>query len=385
MPVSVPLDLEQRKKGAFMKSVAHNNQEANIVQEILDLDLSELQFKSMGIEPQEVQNRPENMIVFEIGLDEFFACLMVHTLLNSNISKDSWMLLKQTDSLPSPVIPVENSYCLAFDERAASGVEKAIKLADKIESIVLAVEDAKKKSEKAKDTLSLEEIRKIAERQAKVSIRRRDKMWTEIDRGLELLLSDRNNSNNPLPDDEDISFCLLSIPMRDGTVRNITLLTLHGHQLRKWVRQSQFFRLPSEIEIIMMGHYHIKMAELLLAHGAKVNINAGEYKYVSWPSGETPLHEAAGAGHIEMVNFLISKGADVNSRGDGGCPPLHRTLLCSDPEKNKAKIKIRRILQIHGADPTITCDRHQSTKSISSHRRKTQRGFVVELLTGDIQ
>jgi hypothetical protein len=260
MPVSIPLDLELGKKGAFMKSVAHNNQEANIVQEILDLDLSELQFKSMGIEPQEVQNRPENIIVFEIGLNEFFACLMVHTLLNSNISEDSWMLLKQTDSLPSPVIPVENSYCLAFDERAASGVEEAIKLADKIKSIVLAVKDAKKKSEKAKDNLPLEEIRKIAKRQARVNIRRRDKMWAEIDHGLELLLSDRNNSNNPFPDDEDITFSLLSIPMRDGTVRNSRLLTLHGHQLRKWVRQSQFFRLPSEIEIVIMAHYHIKMA-----------------------------------------------------------------------------------------------------------------------------
>ena len=260
MPVSSPLDLEQRKKGAFMKSVAHNNQEANIAQEILDLDLSELQFKSMGIEPQEVQTRPENMIVFEIGLNEFFACLMVHTLLNSNISKDSWMLLKQTDSLPSPVIPVGDSYCLAFDERAASGVEKAIKLADKIKSIVLAVKDAKKKSEKAKVNLPLKEIRKIAKRQAEVNIRHRDKMWVEIDHGLELLLSDRNNSNNPLPDDEDIASNLLSIPMRDGTIRNIRLLTLHGHQLRKWVRQSRFLMLPSEIEIVMMGHYHIKMA-----------------------------------------------------------------------------------------------------------------------------
>ena len=130
---------------------------------------------------------------------------------------------------------------------------------------------------------------------------------------------------------------------------------------------------------------HIKVAEILLAHGANVNINAGKYKYVSWPSGETPLHEAVRAGHIDMVKFLVSKGADVNSRGTGGCPPLHRTLPGSEPEKNKAKIKIRRILQIHGADPTITCDRHQSTKNINSHCRKTQRGFVVELLTGDTQ
>lgn len=287
-----------------MKSVANNNQIVRIVQEILNLDLSELQFKSIGIKPQEVQIQPENMVVFEIGLNEFLACLMVHTLLNSSISKDSWMLLKQTDSLPSPVIPVENSYCLAFNEEAASGVEKGIKLADKIKSIVLAVEDVKRKSKKAKDNLPLREIQKIAKRQAEVSIRRRDRMWEEIDHGLELLLSDRNNFDNPLPNDEDITYCLLSIPMRDGNERNIGLLTLHGHQLRKWVRQSQFFRIPTEIDIIVMAHYHIKMA--VFKYGLWVVfsghfINSFSHKYILSHIGPPRINISRVSQSLEIV------------------------------------------------------------------------------------
>lgn len=129
---------------------------------------------------------------------------------------------------------------------------------------------------------------------------------------------------------------------------------------------------------------HIKVVEVLLAHGANVNVNAGKYEYVSWSSGDTPLHEAISGGHIDIVMLLIAQGADVNSRGADGCTPLHRTLPNSDPEKNKAKIKIRHILQDHGADPTFTCSRHQSTKYISSDRR-IQEGFVVNLLTGDKQ
>jgi ankyrin repeat protein len=38
--------------------------------------------------------------------------------------------------------------------------------------------------------------------------------------------------------------------------------------------------------------------------------------------GGTPLHEAAASGHKEIVEVLVTKGADVNAN-IGGWTPLH--------------------------------------------------------------
>ena len=39
--------------------------------------------------------------------------------------------------------------------------------------------------------------------------------------------------------------------------------------------------------------------------------------------GWTPLHLAAGRGHLEVVKYLVEKGADVNARNKYGWTPLH--------------------------------------------------------------
>ena len=38
--------------------------------------------------------------------------------------------------------------------------------------------------------------------------------------------------------------------------------------------------------------------------------------------GVTPLHLAADRGHTEVVELLITKGAEVNAQSDGGNTPL---------------------------------------------------------------
>ena len=60
----------------------------------------------------------------------------------------------------------------------------------------------------------------------------------------------------------------------------------------------------------------VEVAESCLMNGANVHAVRGEYK-------ETPLHEAAGYGHVEVAALLIANGADVNEIDLGCWTPLH--------------------------------------------------------------
>ena len=67
--------------------------------------------------------------------------------------------------------------------------------------------------------------------------------------------------------------------------------------------------------VAAIGTQKITMVELLINHGAKVNIPA------LGPITRTPLQKAAELGDIKMITLLINNGADVNApaaRADGG-------------------------------------------------------------------
>ena len=77
----------------------------------------------------------------------------------------------------------------------------------------------------------------------------------------------------------------------------------------------------------------------MLACGAKLDMKTTEGWY--------PLHTAAYYGPADMIDLLVSKGADVNARGDyDGWTPLHMASQQDDPAVVKALLK-------DGADKTI--------------------------------
>ena len=85
------------------------------------------------------------------------------------------------------------------------------------------------------------------------------------------------------------------------------------------------------------------MAELLIRHGAKVNVLVSE-------DGDgalincTPLHTLAGGGKASVVEVLLRHGANPRSRASG-CSPLYRAALGCKPE-------VIKLLLDWGADPT---------------------------------
>ena len=64
-----------------------------------------------------------------------------------------------------------------------------------------------------------------------------------------------------------------------------------------------------------IGAEHFNVAEFLMSKGADVNSSS---RSIRW----TPLHGAAANGSLELVKFLVSHGADVNAKDSTGNTPL---------------------------------------------------------------
>jgi ankyrin repeat protein len=82
----------------------------------------------------------------------------------------------------------------------------------------------------------------------------------------------------------------------------------------------------------------VEMAKVIVSKGVSVNFHDA--------LGYTPLHDAAYAGNLAMVKYLISKGAKVNART--GCPG-HPTPLALAKKAKRPNAEIIRYLKAHGA------------------------------------
>ena len=77
--------------------------------------------------------------------------------------------------------------------------------------------------------------------------------------------------------------------------------------------------------------------------GVDVNVNVAHRTCAG-----TPLHTAAGFNSVDVLEYLISQGANVNAQGSCGCTPLH-TASFYNPN-----VEILRYLVSQGADINAT-------------------------------
>ncbi len=84
-----------------------------------------------------------------------------------------------------------------------------------------------------------------------------------------------------------------------------------------------------------------EVAQFLIRKGASLNTKARD------EHGGTPLHWAAALGRIEMARRLIEAGADVNPKDNNGFTPLDATIYEPESEK-KAKLEIAELLREKG-------------------------------------
>ena len=84
---------------------------------------------------------------------------------------------------------------------------------------------------------------------------------------------------------------------------------------------------------------NIEMAKLMVNYGINVN-------YVTFRTEQVPpfLHKAIDNGHLEMVEFLVQNGANVNELDKNQRTPL-------DAAMQNEQIEIVQLLIQHGAEP----------------------------------
>uniref|UniRef100_A0A4W6EL29 Poly [ADP-ribose] polymerase n=1 Tax=Lates calcarifer TaxID=8187 RepID=A0A4W6EL29_LATCA len=94
---------------------------------------------------------------------------------------------------------------------------------------------------------------------------------------------------------------------------------------------------PCVCVCVTAGYNNLEVAEYLLQHGAEVNSQD--------KGGLIPLHNAASYGHVDVAALLIKYDACVNATDKWAFTPLHEAA-------QKGRTQLCALLLAHGADPT---------------------------------
>lgn len=114
-----------------------------------------------------------------------------------------------------------------------------------------------------------------------------------------------------------------------------------------------------------------EIVQLLLQHGATINAT-GEY----WAS---PLHAAVEESPIELIEFLLKNGADVNHRSQmNGMTPL---MIATD-RKNTSIINL---LLAYGSDPHIQDNDGKTALDIAQTFSQETSEEIIQILLGKSQ
>ena len=144
---------------------------------------------------------------------------------------------------------------------------------------------------------------------------------------------------------------------------------------------------------------HIKVSQLLFAHGADINSRCADYY--------TPLHHASIRGYLRIVKWLLDQGAEVGAKLKGGFTPLHfatrdghlqvcRILLEHNAEVNSREVNgwtplhyasmrdeegsaiIVRLLLDYGADVQLRDDEGRTASEVADG---PEREEIVQILS----
>lgn len=121
----------------------------------------------------------------------------------------------------------------------------------------------------------------------------------------------------------------------EGDVNKMRALLVEGVDVNGHAGFASHYMHPALIQAA--ANDHIQVIQFLLANGADVNVRGRD--------NLTPLMAASDAGHQEIVRLLISNGADVNAVNSSGKSAL---IFASDPRDPHPEVV--KLLQRAGAN-----------------------------------
>lgn len=97
---------------------------------------------------------------------------------------------------------------------------------------------------------------------------------------------------------------------------------------------------------------HAEAARYLLGAGADVSQRAQNAQKVQ------PIHAASAGNHLKIVEMLVAHGADVNAKQEGGFVPIHSSA-------QNGNLAMTQLLLRHGADKTAKTDDGKTAKDFA--------------------
>src|SRR5512133_566876 len=114
---------------------------------------------------------------------------------------------------------------------------------------------------------------------------------------------------------------------------------------------------------------HPEIAKLLISKGAQINVVSDHSTKVM------PIHSAVASKQIEVVEFLLKNGAEINPRQQGGLTPLHLAVQ----NGHAAMVKL---LVEHGADKIAKTDSGKTPADLAREKKFDQ---IADFLDGKLQ
>lgn len=149
-----------------------------------------------------------------------------------------------------------------------------------------------------------------------------------------MLLDQKADPNRVYPNSEYGT--ALQAACYEGTLENVQILINNGASVNPKV--SGEYGTPLQVAC---AQGYTEIVKLLLEHGANPNTNGGRYGYAM-------IAACDGGGDDDMLNYLIARGVDVNSRGPDGDTPL--TNAAMELPKSCLEILISHGAYIHSED-----------------------------------